>query len=188
VDKLNFTASNDTLVLNSDGLPLSVIPVSTINWRDSITSTYLDQIDVLHSYEDWVVRSAYAEFNVPSVIIMRNWVRIGRTVKYSRQNVYLRDRFTCQYCGVKFLKDDLTLDHFIPKTNGGKSEWKNIVTSCKPCNHSKGHASGWKPLNLPRKPSYGEMVNILKESPITIRHPSWNFYLGWPEELVTIQR
>jgi 5-methylcytosine-specific restriction endonuclease McrA len=189
MDKSMMSTGNDTLVLNSDGLPLSMIPVSTINWKDAITSTYLDQIDVLHTYEDWVVRSAYQEFHVPAVVIMRSWVRVGRSVKYSRQNVYLRDRLTCQYCNVTFHKDDLTLDHYVPKVDGGKSEWKNIVTSCKPCNHTKGHSRvGWQPLNQPRKPSYGEMVNILRESPITIRHPSWNFYLGWPEELIKIQR
>lgn len=189
MDNIQYAAGNDTLVLNTDGLPLSVIPVSTINWRDAITNVFQDDVDVLHTYDDWIVRSAYAAYEVPAVVMMRRWVKVGRTVKYSRQNVYLRDRHTCQYCHVKFHKDELTLDHYVPKTDGGKSSWNNMVTACKPCNHAKGHArEGWVPRNLPRKPSYGEMVSILQESPITIRHPSWNFYLGWPEELVRLQR
>jgi 5-methylcytosine-specific restriction endonuclease McrA len=120
---------------------------------------------------------------------MRDWVKIGRTVKYSRNNVYLRDRHTCQYCGDKFSKDDLTLDHFVPKAAGGKSTWTNMISACKPCNHSKGDArTGWVPRTMPRKPTYGEILNILQESPITIRHPAWNYYLGWPEHLVRINQ
>jgi 5-methylcytosine-specific restriction endonuclease McrA len=189
MDRHTINAGNDTLVLNSDGLPLSVIPVSTINWREAFTNVYLNKVDVLHTYDDWRVRSAHDEWEVPAVVIMRDWVKIGRTAKYSRANIYLRDRHTCQYCGEKFHKDDLTLDHYVPKTVGGKSEWKNIVTACKPCNHAKGDKrTGWTPRNMPRKPSYGEMVGILQESAITVRHPSWNFYLGWPENLVQVQR
>jgi len=186
MDRINFNAGGDTLVLNSDGLPLSVVPMSTLSWRDSIKAMYLDHVDVLHTYEDWVVRSPSTEVAVPAVVMMRNWVRMGRTVKFSRQNVYTRDRYTCQYCNKHFHADDLSMDHVVPRLHGGKTVWDNIVTACKPCNHAKSHFTKMKPLNAPRKPGYHEFVEILKEKSITIRHPSWNFYLMWPDDKVKV--
>lgn len=185
---MSINVGGDTLVLNSDGLPLDIIPVSTVNWRDAIKALWQDNVQVLHSYEDWVVRSPSVELQVPAVIMMRQWVKMGRKVKFSRRNVYIRDRFTCQYCNEVFDHEDLTLDHYVPRLNGGRTEWSNIVSACSPCNHAKSHFSKMKPTNLPRKPTYGEMVNILRTSPITIRHESWNHYLGWPDELVNIRK
>lgn len=185
---MNIVVGGDTLVLNSDGLPLDLIPVSTVNWRDAIKAFYQDNVEVLHTYDDWVVRSPSIELQVPAVIMMRRWVKIGRTVKFSRRNVYTRDHYTCQYCNERFKHDDLTMDHVIPKLEGGKTTWGNIVAACSPCNHQKSHFHKMKPTHAPRKPTYGEMTSILQESTITIRHPSWNFYLGWPEERVILAR
>jgi len=185
---ITFNVGGDTLVLNSDGLPLSMIPVSTINWREAIRAVYLDQVDVLEVHEDWTVRSPSVEMNVPAVVMTRSWVRMGRTVKFSRSNVYLRDRHRCQYCNEEFSHDALTLDHVIPRMNGGKTVWDNVVAACSPCNHAKSHFTKMKPRNAPRKPSYGEMLNIMKDKQITIRHSSWNTYLQWPEDKVKLAK
>lgn len=186
MDKVQISSGGDVLVLNNDGLPLSVLPISTMNWRDAVKAMYLDQIDVLHTYEDWTVRSPSIEISVPAVVMTRQWVRMGRAVKYSRENVYLRDNYTCQYCHDQFPHDDLTLDHVIPRHNGGKSVWTNMVASCGPCNHKKSHFSLMKPAAAPRKPTYGEMIKVLKTKELTIRHPSWNYFLGWPEDKVSL--
>lgn len=178
--------NNDCLVLNSDGAPLSFLPISTCTWREAITEEYLGNVIVLHHHEDWVVRSANKEFKVPSVIMTKQWARKGRNVKYSRNQVFLRDGYTCQYCGNPFQKHNLTLDHWKPKKDGGESSWENIVTACKSCNGEKGHKYGWTPLTIPKKPSYGELTAAMKKLPIMIRDPNWNLYLGWDERLVSL--
>jgi 5-methylcytosine-specific restriction endonuclease McrA len=89
----------DTLVLNADGLPVSVLPLSTINWQESIKYMVLEKAVVLHWHDNWIVRSARWETPVPSVIILRDYMKIKTTVRFSRSNVYLRDNGQCQYCG-----------------------------------------------------------------------------------------
>lgn len=186
VEQMNFNAGGDVLVLNSDGLPLSMLPISTVNWKEAIKAYWLDQVDVLESYEDWVIRSPSVEMFVPAVIMTRQWVRMGRSVKFSRSNVYMRDRHKCQYCGEIFRHDQLTLDHVVPRFQGGKTTWDNVVAACSPCNHKKSHFNEMKPMNAPRRPSYGEMLNIVRERPVVIRHASWNTYLQWPEDMVKV--
>jgi 5-methylcytosine-specific restriction endonuclease McrA len=81
-----------------------------------------------------------------------------KTVKYSRKNIYHRDKHRCQYCGNQYSISQLTLDHIIPKSKGGKSSWTNIVTCCKMCNEDKGNQLledlGWKLIKQPTKPKW----------------------------------
>lgn len=80
----------------------------------------------------------YPGIYLPSVIRLRTYRHIPiRLQVVTRKNIYLRDASTCQYCGTKMKGDDLTLDHIIPKSRGGKSDWQNLVTCCKPCNWKK---------------------------------------------------
>jgi 5-methylcytosine-specific restriction endonuclease McrA len=93
---------------------------------------------------------------MPAVIKLRNYVNIPyKGVVLTRQNVFKRDGFECQYCGTK---KDLTLDHVIPKAKGGKSTWINLITACKKCNTQKGDYSpeeiGFSLRNSPYKPNY----------------------------------
>lgn len=178
---------NDCLILNSDGLPLSITPISTCSWKEAVTSVYLDQVVALNYHENWVVHSATQEFQVPSVIMHKTWSKKSKAVKYSKTNVFLRDRHTCQYCGVQFARHELTVDHWIPKVDGGDSTWDNILSACRECNGAKGHhRTGWTPLNMPRKPTYGELSASAKSIPIAIPDLNWNLYLGWPDHLVTL--
>lgn len=186
MDPLKFQPGGDTLVLNSDGLPVSMVPISTMNWRDSVKSAFLGSVEVLHHYDNWIVRSPSVEFKVPSVIMIKEWVKTGRFVKFNKHNIFIRDRYTCQYCGERFNSEDLTMDHVIPRIDGGKTNWTNITSSCGPCNHTKSHFYKMKPTRYPWRPSYGEFVNILKEREITIRDEAWNYYLGWPEEKIKV--
>jgi 5-methylcytosine-specific restriction endonuclease McrA len=188
-DRICQNHGNDTLVLNSDGFPLTVLPLSTITWRDTFTNLAQGKVEALQVYDNWIIHSAHAEYAVPAVVIMLDWVRVCRTVKLNRNNLYLRDRFTCQYCGVCYPKDKLTLDHVYPKSAGGGYTWSNLTTACRQCNHLKGNAMvGWSPISQPKKPSYGDLLKSSKERPISIRHHSWNYYLGWPDELIYLQK
>lgn len=131
--------SNDTLILNADGSPLSVLPLSTMSWTDAVKLYYLDRVSIIETYEFWKARSPSLTLAVPSVIMMREYSKPPSAVKFSRKNVYLRDNFTCQYCGEQHLDymHHLTLDHVVPKAKGGKTNWTNIVAACMACNSKR---------------------------------------------------
>jgi 5-methylcytosine-specific restriction endonuclease McrA len=185
----------DVLVLNPDAMPLSVFPLSTTTWQEAISAVYRGQVEVIHNYETWAVHSPSVTMPVPSVVMMHEFVSIGRYVKFCKANVYLRDQYTCQYCDERFepphgLKS-LTWDHVIPKTKGGTTRWDNMATACADCNFAKGHGEHMKPKNKPRKPTYFELVELKKNEVQEIADPIWNYYLQWPEDrlkLVNRQR
>lgn len=173
-------------MLNSDGQPLSLMPISTMNWREAVKAIWLDSVAVLHYYDDWFVRSPSVTIQVPSVVITRDWVKMTRHVKYSRNNVYLRDNYTCQYCGEHFHADNLTLEHVKPRKLGGTSTWENTVAACGPCNSVKSHFEIMKPMSKPFKPDYWQLINNLKKRPLVVSDPVWNNYLGWDPKMVAV--
>jgi 5-methylcytosine-specific restriction endonuclease McrA len=166
---------SDTLVLNADGLPISVMPLSVIPWEESIKYMVLDKADVLMWHESWIVHSANWETPVPSVIMLREYMKARQTVRFSRANVYLRDDCKCQYCGVYVERKDATLDHVLPVSQGGKTTWENTVNACAPCNASKADKTkGWKPRAKPYKPDFYELVNKRKKQGFhNVRFEEW---------------
>lgn len=178
----------DTLMLNADGQPLSIIPLSVVPWEEAIKQTFLDRADVVAHYRNWTVHSPSMEVKVPSVLMLREYTKMSKYVAFSREALMLRDNWHCQYCGGDFYyhKRLLTFDHVVPKVRGGKTNWGNIVTACQNCNSEKGHWDVMKPKNPPYKPTYFKLVEIARMRPITIRDWSWNDFLLWPENLVTI--
>lgn len=167
----------DTLVLNADGQPISLLPPSTINWREAVTYVWLDKVHVLEWYDDWVVRSWSWETRVPAVIMMKDMLRRKRVPRFSRYNLYLRDMFTCQYCEKHFPQSILTMDHVLPQSKGGKTNWENIVAACRPCNSKKANHTDMKPKVMPYQPDYFELVAKRKQLDFDIRHPSWEAFL-----------
>ena len=97
-------------------------------------------------------------------------------VKFSRSNVLLRDMYTCQYCSEIFDKKDLTLDHVIPKSKKGPSNWENVVTACKSCNLKKGDKPG-KPIKEPIKPSFSHLLNGHKFEKDAFPDKDWAKYI-----------
>ena len=98
----------------------------------------------------------HRDYMLPSVVRLRHYRRIPSRVQVvSRKNLYARDNYTCQYCGVQFAAKDLTLDHVVPKAQGGLSRWENLVTGCQKRNHTKGdrtpEEAGMKLLRIPRQ-------------------------------------
>jgi 5-methylcytosine-specific restriction endonuclease McrA len=167
----------DTLVLNSDGQPISLLPPSTINWKEAVTYIWLDKVHVLEWYDDWVVSSASWETRVPAVIMLKEMYRRKRNPRFTRYNLYLRDMFTCQYCIATHAQSNLSMDHVLPISKGGKTNWTNIVTACKTCNGKKGNDERIKPKKLPYQPDYYELVSKRKQLKFDIRHPSWEMFL-----------
>lgn len=181
---------NNTLILNTDAQPLSIVPLSSLTWQDAVSMEWLDRADVLAEYEDWIVRSPSIELQVPAVMMLRDYVKVSREIKFSRYNVFLRDLFTCQYCGKDMSAKpfDLTLDHVVPRQRGGKTRWNNVVACCGPCNAEKAHFDKMKPRSKPAQPSYWNMVEKRKLFPVAVPHHAWIEYLGWDESLVALRK
>jgi 5-methylcytosine-specific restriction endonuclease McrA len=167
----------DCLLLNADGMPVSYMPLSTLTWQESIRYLVLDKAGVLEWHDSWIVHSATWETQVPSVMILRDYMKPKNSVRFSRSNVYLRDNCECQYCGVKIDRKDATLDHVLPVSKGGKSTWENCTTACGPCNASKSDKLGYKPRIKPFKPDYYELVNKRKKLSFNLTHTEWHKFL-----------
>ena len=184
----------DTLILNANGQPLSLVPLSVVSWQVAMRLIFTDKVRVLKSYDDWVVRSQHLEMPVPSIVIMTEQVKWTKTLKYSRANIYLRDDFTCQLQSTSRCKDrhgkatiaDLTLDHVVPKSHGGKTAWTNVVTCCKTCNSDKGNDHKIVPKKMPIKPTYYQILGKRKTLPIHIKDEEWKHYIDWPEHLIKV--
>ena len=123
------------LVLNADFRPLSYFPLSVWPWQETIKAVFLGRVQVVQEY-DRVVRSPRWEMRLPSVICLKKYAPMERSPAFTRFNVFLRDRFSCQYCGDR---DDLTFDHILPRSRGGHTTWANVVAACSPCNLRKGN-------------------------------------------------
>lgn len=171
--------SNQTLVLNADANPVSVIPLSTTHWREAVRVIYLDRATVVETYDEWVVRSPSFQLKMPSIIMLKEFQQHNGKIEFSKKNVFLRDNYTCQYCSNHFHSDDLTFDHVIPRKLGGKTNWENIASACLPCNQAKSDTTKMKPMKAPHRPSYWELANNAKKNQITVAHESWIPYLSW---------
>jgi len=139
------------LVLNQDFSPVSICTI-----QRAFLLVYLDKADLVTRANGSMIRTVTRSFPMPSVIRLKNYVHIPyKGVVLTRQNVFKRDGFRCQYCGTS---RDLTLDHVVPKAKGGKTTWVNLVTACKTCNARKGDYTpeeiGLTILTRPFRPSY----------------------------------
>jgi 5-methylcytosine-specific restriction endonuclease McrA len=167
----------DTLVINADGSPVSVMPLSTILWQESIKYLVLDKVNVLEWHENWIVRSANWETRVPSVVMLKEYMKTKKNVRFSKSNVFLRDLYTCQYCRADLTKAACTLDHVTPISLGGKTTWDNSVTACGPCNSRKSNSTKIKPFIRPYRPDFYELVNKRKQLPFNLKHNAWKEYI-----------
>jgi 5-methylcytosine-specific restriction endonuclease McrA len=125
-------------------------------WHESISLSLGHKADVLEEYDE-VVRSPSITVQIPAVLRLKKHLsRTKNDVKFSRQNLYTRDGYACQYCGHKFAPKLLTYDHVLPFSKGGKTTWENIATACSKCNLKKRNRTpeqaGMKLLKLPVKP------------------------------------
>ena len=172
--------SQRTLVLNQ-----SYEPIKVVSWQRAVVLLTLGKVEVLEEY-DWTVRTVTVVVKVPAVVrLLRAFRRRKQPVKFSRVNIYARDRYTCQYCGDKKPIAELTYDHVVPRALGGKTEWSNIVTACQDCNLRKGARTppqaGMVLRTQPARPTWIPAVTIkvsLRSMP-----DAWRDYLYWTGEL-----
>ncbi len=171
------------LVLNADYIPLSYYPLSLWGWQDSIKSVFLDRV-VIVSFYDRVIRSPSLSMKLPSVIALKSYIKPRSNPNFTRFNVFLRDKFRCQYCGSK---KELTFDHLLPRSKGGKTNWDNVVTSCSCCNIKKGGRlfvnSGMALNQMPYQQTTEDLHKNGKNFPPNYLHKSWIDHLYWDVEL-----
>lgn len=155
-------------------------PHKVISWETAICLLYLDKVEVVEEYDE-TIRSPSVSMKTPAVVRLKRAIgNLKRGVKFSRQNVFSRDAFRCQYCSTRGTFETLNYDHVIPRDQGGKTVWENIVTACYPCNDRKRNRTpeqaGMKLLVRPVKPK----TLPLSAAPIRVRdaHPVWMNYLG----------
>lgn len=174
------------LVLNADFRPLSYFPLSLWSWQDAVKAVFLKRVNIVSSY-DTMVSSPSFEMPLPSVISLKDYVHNDRRPAFTRFNVFLRDRFKCQYCGGYFPTQELTFDHVIPRSKGGRTSWDNVVTSCSACNLKKGNKMpkqiGMIPINTPVEPNQFQLQENGRSYPPNFLHESWRDYLYWDAEL-----
>lgn len=171
------------LVLNADYRPLSYCPLSLWNWQTSVKAAFLDRVSVVCEYDKYV-RSPSMKFRLPSVVALREFIKPNVMPAFTRFHLFLRDEFKCQYCGST---SELTFDHVVPRSLGGKTTWENVVTACASCNLSKGArplSESGKSLEFrPKRPTSEQLLNLGRKFPPDYLHQSWLDFLYWDAEL-----
>jgi len=196
-------AHDRVLVLNNRRQPIDIVSVGrAVSMVTRKRAWFLDaETSITYEYPEWVknwndakefIKTGSIIFSKPEVIVLRQYSGLGfnekprnDAVKFSRFNVYLRDKHKCQYCGKKFETKDLNLDHVVPKSRGGAMSWFNIVLSCIPCNDKKRdrtpEEAGMKLIRKPYQPTQDEVrVHISKRlrAKLTKNMPvSWATYI-----------
>jgi len=156
---------------------------------DFVTWDYSEWSDFSQEASDSeCLHSINFKVRIPQIIVLVMFDRLPRKeVKLTRNNIFERDQFTCQYCARQFERKDLNIDHVLPRDRGGRTTWENVATSCIPCNTRKGnrllHDAGMVLLRKPRKPKLRTFINIQLSS---VPHDSWKHFLDvayWNVEL-----
>lgn len=150
------------LVLNQDNRALAVCSMER-----AFVLVFMQKSEMVKNVEGQYLRTISEQYPMPSVIRLSKYIHVPyKSVELTRQNIFKRDDNECAYCGAK---NDLTLDHVIPKSKGGKSNWTNLVAACKRCNSRKGHMSPeeaeMKLRVIPHKPTFISFIkNTFKAS------------------------
>lgn len=194
----------DTLVLNKSFYAVQVIP-----WQRALTLVYLDHARVVdedyqtYSFEDWqevsrmisdhpsgYIRTPSLKIAIPEVIALKTFDGLPKSeVKFTRRNIYEHYHHSCAYCGNKFSTSDLNLEHVVPRSRGGTTDWTNIVTSCIPCNLRKGNRlpeeANMKLLVKPSKPKWQGSAALVFRPGFKIK-ASWQRFIDnvyWNTEI-----
>ncbi len=180
------------LVLNKSFLPVQITTV-----RRAFCLLYAGIAKAVNSqyetfdYESWhrlsierhdeTIGLVDRVIKIPRVILLTAYDRVPkRRVRFSRHNIFARDRNTCQYCGKRFPRADLNLDHVIPRSQGGSSTWENVVCSCHQCNRRKGgktpEQARIKLISQPKRPAWTPPLNVSLQE---IMHKEWVPFLDF---------
>jgi 5-methylcytosine-specific restriction endonuclease McrA len=139
-------------------LDASYHPVRVINWQKAIILILSGRAEVVAEFDDIKIRSTRLCLNLPKILRLFSPHRGNQQVQFNRYNVFYRDKFICQYCVKKFNVTELTFDHVVPQSRGGRTNWFNIVSCCHTCNRKKGsktpEEAGLKLIKKPKQPKW----------------------------------
>ena len=162
-------------------------PIKVVSWQRAITLLSLGKVEVIETY-DTELRSAFVVVKMPAVVrLLGAFKRRKKPVRFARVNIYGRDNYSCQYCQLKISINSGTYDHVVPRAQGGKTEWTNIVTCCEPCNSKKGgrtpKQAGMTLRKKPVRPTWVPitLINVSNEN----APDAWRDYLYWTQSLVS---
>jgi 5-methylcytosine-specific restriction endonuclease McrA len=160
-------------------------PVKIVSWQRALTLLFLGKVEVIEEY-DRDVKTTSIVIKIPAVVrLLKAFRRHKKPVKFSRINIYGRDKYTCQYCGAKKLIGEFTYDHVVPRSKGGKTEWSNIVSCCEACNRKKANRTpaeaGMRLLSTPVRPVASPVLVVAMSR--TSMPDAWRDYLYWTSEL-----
>lgn len=183
----------NVLVLNRSFMPIHVTSI-----KRAITLVYMGVAKAVNAeyqlfdFESWasvarqtqdqgVIDTLRGAILIPRVICLQMYDRLPkRHVRFSRMNIFARDQNICQYCGFKFDKNDLNIDHVIPRSQGGTSHWENVVCSCVVCNRKKGgrtpEQANMRLRQVPRKPGWSPLLG--NNFATRVRHKEWLPFLN----------
>ena len=184
-------------------------PVNTCSARRAFSLLFLGHAQVVradgsnnfytHDFDSWtefsrrepareMARTVSLCLRVPKIIVLSLFDRLPKKdVKFTRENIFRRDKFTCQYCGTPFGQPDLNLDHVVPRCRGGETTWENVVSSCIPCNSRKGnklpHEVNMHPIQSPHMPKWRPFFGF---KPYGRPHTSWRHFLDLDHSAVEL--
>lgn len=168
-------------------LDMGYQPHRVVSWQRAVELLFMGKVEVLESYDD-DIRSVSITIKMPAVVRLLRKVSRKRSIRFSRVNVATRDEYRCQYCGEHFPLKKLTYDHVVPRAQGGKTRWENIVCACYHCNERKADRTpgqaGMRLLKAPVKPSWLPVVTLQVDLRATIpdQWASWVYWHGKLEE------
>lgn len=167
----------DTLVLST-----AYQPMNKITWQEAMSMWVAGKVEIVAEYSDRFIRTSKQVFNVPSVVrfVKNVFKRWNRPVKFSKQNIYIRDCGQCQYCSKKVSVRESTFDHVLPKSQGGKTSWTNIVIACFDCNQKKRNRTPEKArMKLFKKPIKPKTLTVKDTFQVNGEIPEdWKVWLG----------
>lgn len=181
-DLMRHPDSCPALVLNADYTPLSYYPLSLWPWQTAIKAVFLDRVDIVAHYER-EVHSPTASLKLPSVIALKQYVRPSAFPAFTRFNLFLRDRFACQYCGAP---KDLTFDHVVPRAQGGRTTWRcrHRLRPLQPAQGRPHPRQADMPLHIaPIRPTNWQLQEHGRRFPPNHLHDTWHDWLYWDAEL-----
>lgn len=167
-----------TLLLNATYEPLRIL-----HWQRAVTLLWREKVEVLEVHERQI-HGVSSSISLPSVMRLHCIIRLRDrhgALKFSRVNIFTRDGYCCQYCAKAFRSTELTFDHILPISRGGRKTWENIVTACWRCNNRKSgrtpNEAGMRLLKKPVRPRWNQMAAVTSD--IRNAPNSWRDYLAW---------
>ena len=182
------TTAYPALLLNADFRPLSVLPLATLPWQEAVGAVLADKVVVV-AEDERVVRSPSRAMTLPSVVASRVFHDLDRPARLSRLNLATAWGDRCGYCDAKLGTEEITFDHILPRSRGGRSEWKNLALACVACNTRKGNRTpdeaGMRLRQAPRQPTIAELNRLARVAPQRVTEQTWLDVLYWQGVLDT---